>query len=167
MRIFFIVGALATSGGNKGLEFLKGNFKVNVRKGEEEKPETRSGSKAATSKNGQESYVVTVNGREYNVKVREGTSDVEEVKEVKTAPSKTADASGESVQVTAGVPGNVYKISVKVGDEVSENDTLLVLEAMKMETPVASPVSGVVSSIEVNPGDVVEAGQLLLTINAG
>lgn len=163
----FIVGALATSGGNKGLEFLKGNFKVNVRKGEEAEPGTRFGSKAVRSGNGQESYVVTVNGREYNVKVREGTSDVEEVKEVKTAPTKTADTSGESVQVTAGVPGNVYKISVKVGDEVSENDTLLVLEAMKMETPVASPVSGVVNSIEVNPGDVVEAGQLLLTINAG
>lgn len=163
----FIVGALATSGGNKGLEFLKGNFKVNVRKGEEAEPGTRSGSKAARSGNGQESYVVTVNGREYNVKVREGTSDVKEVKEVKTVPTKTADTSGDTVQVTAGVPGNVYKISVKVGDEVSENDTLLVLEAMKMETPVASPVSGVVNSIEVNPGDVVEAGQLLLTINAG
>lgn len=163
----FIVGALATSGGNKGLEFLKGNFKVNVRKGEEAEPGTRSGSKAVRSGNGQESYVVTVNGREYNVKVREGTSDVKEVKEVKTVPTKTADTSGDTVQVTAGVPGNVYKISVKVGDEVSENDTLLVLEAMKMETPVASPVSGVVNSIEVNPGDVVEAGQLLLTINAG
>lgn len=163
----FIVGALSTSGGNKGLEFLKGNFKINVRKGTEEKKDTSSKEKPAAPKSPTESYVVSVNGRDYNVKIREGTAEVQDVKEVKSVPREPATPSGDTIQVTAGVPGNVYKIAVKVGDEVSENDTLVVLEAMKMETPVASPADGVVNSIEVDPGDVVEAGQLLLTLNAG
>ena len=70
------------------------------------------------------------------------------------------------VEVAASVPGNVYKVAVKVGDTVSENDTLVVLEAMKMETPVASPVNGEIASIDVEQGAVVEAGQRLLTISS-
>ncbi len=70
------------------------------------------------------------------------------------------------MEVTAGVPGNVLRVVVKVGDSVSENDPLVILEAMKMETSVASPCDGEIASIDVDQGDVVEAGQLLLTIIA-
>ena len=69
------------------------------------------------------------------------------------------------VEITANVPGNVYKVAVDVGDLVAENDTLMVLEAMKMETPVAASCNGTVESVEVKLGDVVEAGQLILTIS--
>ena len=162
----FIVGALATSGGNKGLDFLKGNFTVNVRKNveEDEKPKAPSASKGKPR--GPENFVVTVNGTDYNVSVKEGTADVQSVSKApreKPAESKPSP-SGDATEVTAGVPGNVLRVVVKVGDSVSENDPLIILEAMKMETSVASPCNGEIASIDVDQGDVVEAGQLLLTI---
>jgi len=164
----FIVGALETPGGNKGLEFLKGNFTVNVRKNVEEQAAKPAASKGS---GGKENFVVTVNGKDYNVSVKEGTADVQsyqEVKNVEQKPQQTAAApapTGDVEEVVSSVPGNVYKVAVKVGDSVSENDTLLILEAMKMETPVASPVTGTIAAIDVEQGDVVEAGQRLLSIS--
>ena len=166
----FIVGALETPGGNKGLDFLKGNFTVNVRKNVEE--QAAKPAAAAKGPGGQENFVVTVNGKDYNVSVKEGTADVQSYQEVKkveqnSKPAAAAPApTGDVVEVAASVPGNVYKVAVKVGDTVSENDTLVVLEAMKMETPVASPVNGEIVSVEVEQGAVVEAGQRLLTISS-
>jgi len=164
----FIVGALATPGGNKGLDFLKGNFSVNVRKlSEETESKSVSKTKTAAKKSGPESFVVTVNGKDYNVTVREGGSQVQTIKEASTASgSAVPQSSGDSeiIEVTSHLPGNVYKIAVNQGDEVHENDTLVVLEAMKMETPVASPLAGIINTVDVKLGDVVESGQLILTI---
>ncbi len=163
----FIVGALETPGGNKGLEFLKGDFTINVRKNVEE----QASKPAAKSKGagGSENFVVTVNGKDYNVSVKEGTADVQSYQEVKTVEQKpqqpAAAPTGEVEEVISSVPGNVYKVAVKVGDAVNENDTLMILEAMKMETPVASPFAGTIAAIDVEQGDVVEAGQRLLTIS--
>jgi len=162
----FIVGALETPGGNKGLDYLKGNFTINVRKNVEEqaaKPAVKS-----SGSGGSENFVVTVNGKDYNVSVKEGTADVQSYQEVKTVeqkPQPAAAPAGDVVEVVSSVPGNVYKVAVKVGDSVNENDTLLILEAMKMETPVASPAVGTIAAIDVEQGDVVEAGQRLLTIS--
>jgi len=163
----FIVGALETPGGNKGLDFLKGNFTINVRKNVEDqgaKPAAKS-----SGPGGSENFVVTVNGKDYNVSVKEGTADVQSYQEVKTVQQKPQPAAaapaGDVVEVVSSVPGNVYKVAVKVGDSVNENDTLLILEAMKMETPVASPATGTIAAIDVEQGDVVEAGQRLLTIS--
>lgn len=164
----FIVGALATPGGNKGLDFLKGNFSVNVRKqSASAEPKPTSPVKLAAQKSGPESFVVTVNGKDYQVTVREGGSQVQSIKEA-PAPIGTATqapTNGEIVEVTSNLPGNVYKIAIKEGDEVNENDTLVVLEAMKMETPVASPAKGIIHTVDVKLGDVVESGQLILTIS--
>ena len=54
---------------------------------------------------------------------------------------------------------------VNEGDHISEGDVLVVLEAMKMETEIKSPVDGMVSQISVSQGDQITAGQLLATIN--
>ena len=159
----FIVGALATPGGNKGLDFLKGNYSIIVRKLSEELKNKQTQETQQPS-GGLEEFVVTVNGKDYNVTVREGSSEVQSVKEVYNAPKSPSNVPGNLIEVTANLPGNVYKIAVSEGDQVDENDTLVVLEAMKMETPLASPSPGKVSSIDVKLGDVVEAGQLILTI---
>jgi len=162
----FIVGALETPGGNKGLDFLKGNFTINVRKNVEQQASQPSAK--ASGSGGAENFVVTVKGKDYNVTVKEGTADVQSYQEVKTVEPKsqpTAAPMGDAVEVTASVPGNVYKVAVKVGDQVKENDILLILEAMKMETPVASPASGEIISIDIEQGDVVEVGQRLLAIS--
>jgi acetyl-CoA carboxylase biotin carboxyl carrier protein len=68
------------------------------------------------------------------------------------------------VEITASVAANVWKITVVEGDRVSVGDTLVILESMKMELPVESPVSGMVKSISCKEGDAVDEGQQLLLV---
>lgn len=60
--------------------------------------------------------------------------------------------------------GLVFKIKCKVGDKVEANQEIMVLEAMKMETPVPAPVAGTITSINVKEQDSVSEGQVLVTI---
>ena len=79
------------------------------------------------------------------------------------APAASAGAG--SIKIEAGAAGKVFKIEKKAGDAVKKGDTVLILEIMKMETPVVAPEDGTVASIEVAVGDSVEAGALLATMN--
>lgn len=65
-------------------------------------------------------------------------------------------------QVGAQMPGTVADISVKVGDEVTQNDTLIVTEAMKMESSVQAPMNGVVKAVHVSEQEQIKAGDLLI-----
>jgi acetyl-CoA carboxylase biotin carboxyl carrier protein len=69
-----------------------------------------------------------------------------------------------SEEILAPMPGNIWQILVKPGQEVKEDDELLVLEAMKMENPIFSPIDGVVKEINVKEKDAVDVDQLLMTI---
>ena len=66
--------------------------------------------------------------------------------------------------VTAPMVGKVLSIPVKVGDRVAEDDTVLVMEAMKMEVPIVAPSGGVIKEIKVAPGDTVESDAVLAVI---
>lgn len=66
--------------------------------------------------------------------------------------------------IKAPMPGLVLDIKISVGDELKEGDTLLVLEAMKMENMLKSPGSGTVKAIKVKKGEAVEKGQILVEI---
>ncbi len=68
------------------------------------------------------------------------------------------------MDIKARIPGKVISIQVKEGDSVKTRSVVAVLEAMKMEQPVASPVDGMVKKIHVNTGDKVKSGDILLTI---
>jgi urea carboxylase len=68
------------------------------------------------------------------------------------------------VQVAAAFTANVWDIKVAPGDDVSKDQTLMVLEAMKMESPVVAPVAGKVKALRVAQGAMTHAGQLLLVI---
>ena len=74
-----------------------------------------------------------------------------------------ADPTDKS-QVGSSIPGAVSKIAVKVGDRVEENQTLMTIEAMKMETAITARMSGTVEEILIAEGDTVKGGQLLMTI---
>lgn len=78
-------------------------------------------------------------------------------------PVATA-APATGAQVKSPLPGTITSISVKVGDKVNEGDTVLVLEAMKMQNNIEADCSGTITSILVNPGDSVMEGAVLLTI---
>ena len=119
-------------------------------------------------------YTITVNGNVYNVTVEEGTtagaapvvSAAKAAPAPKAAPKAAAPAGAAgSVEVTASVPGKICKIEANVGAAVKAGDTVLVLEAMKMEIPVVAPQDGTVASVNVAVGDAVESGDVLATMN--
>ena len=78
-----------------------------------------------------------------------------------TKPAATA-ASGKPV--VAPLPGTINEIKVKVGDKVNAGDTVVVLEAMKMQNNIDAETSGTIASINVNKGDAVMEGDTLVTI---
>ena len=63
------------------------------------------------------------------------------------------------------MPGNILDIKVKAGDTVKNGDTLLILEAMKMENEIKAPCDGTIAGVHVNKGDTVDSGALLVSIN--
>ena len=67
-------------------------------------------------------------------------------------------------RVESEVTGSVWKVVVGVGDAVASGDVLMILESMKMEIPLESPVSGRVAELLVRPLDVVEEGQVLIVV---
>ena len=67
-------------------------------------------------------------------------------------------------EVKAELVGNVWKVEAKPGDQVAEEDVLIVLESMKMEIPVTAPVAGTVKEIRVKEKDLVREGQVLAVI---
>ena len=70
------------------------------------------------------------------------------------------------VKVTSEIAGQVWKVVASVGDKLAEGDVIIILESMKMEIPVESPVAGTVQDVLVQPEDQVEEDQLLLVIDA-
>lgn len=112
------------------------------------------------------SYTITVNGNVYDVTVEETGAAAPTAAPRKAAPAAAAPAAGAgSVKIEAGAAGKVFKIEAEPGTAVKRGDAILVLEVMKMETPVVAPQDGTVASIEVAVGDHIEAGALLATMN--
>ena len=68
-------------------------------------------------------------------------------------------------KVVSEVAGNVWKVEVEVGQAVTADETLMVIESMKMEIPVEAPHSGTVMELRVNQGDPVEEGTVLVVLD--
>lgn len=109
-------------------------------------------------------YRIKVNDKLFEVEVEEiSSAAVKEVKEeVKVETVAAENVSGE--QVRAPLPGTITSIEVKVGDRVEEGDVLFIMEAMKMENEIPSPVSGTIKAIHVAQNASVDTGELLATI---
>ncbi|MCP4295267.1 MAG: biotin attachment protein [Proteobacteria bacterium] len=161
---------------SKGLDFLQGKGKTMIRKKEVEAEKAKPSAKpaaAASAPAGPRNYSIVVDNRVYNVVVAEGTGvlqaspvaiPAQQVAVPAVAAPIPAAPKVAGEEVVAPTPGNIVTIDVEVGEEVEEGDTLLVMEAMKMESDVIAPVSGKVLSIAVAAGDTVQASDLLLTI---
>ena len=121
----------------------------------------------------------TVNGLTYDIDVKAGidaaaaapaTAAPVAVAPVAVAPVAVApvaaapSAAATSTAVSSPMPGLVLRIPIALGDAVAEGDEIMVLEAMKMETPISATVSGTIRAIMVNQGDQVKAGAALVQI---
>ena len=68
------------------------------------------------------------------------------------------------MDVKAELVGNLWKIVTEVGQHVEEDDTIMILESMKMEIPITSPISGTIKEIRVREGEVVQEGQTVAVV---
>ncbi|MEF9941465.1 MAG: biotin/lipoyl-containing protein [Lachnospiraceae bacterium] len=119
-------------------------------------------------------YTITVNGNVYDVSVEENETGMTQTaassvipKTVVTpaASTKPSTKGTGKIKIEAGAAGKIFKVETNVGQKVIKGDTLIILEAMKMEIPVVASESGTIASIDVSVGDAVEAGAVLATLN--
>ena len=145
----------------KGIAFLKGEAKVNVRKID---PNAKANDGRQTQSG---RYSVVVNGSRYNVEVSEGFNDSIQVKSItevegkSVKSAKSAAAGATENDIVASLPGAVHKILVSAGDHVKKGQAIVVLEAMKMEIEVKAPKDGIIGSIEVSKGQSVANNQVV------
>ena len=159
----FIAAACA----EKGIEFLEGKGKVNVRKITDE--ESSSDNKASKKSSKASTYTIVLNGESFNVQVAEG-SDVEIAPTTGNNQSSSSQltndiSSSDGESVPAPVNGNVIKVLCSIGDSVEPDQTVMVLESMKMEIEVKAGVSGKVNAITVDQGQNVEEGETILLVS--
>ena len=153
---------------DKGLAFLQGKAEIGVRKVDRAEEPTPS-----IPTDGRANYNLKVNGQNYSVSI-DGTTAVVNGKtfQVELGDSKNSDGmpQNEAVDkqatvVSAEMPGKVIRFLVDPGVAVSEGDSILVLEAMKMEMPISATTSGTLAEFSVSPGDQVAAGDTLALIS--
>lgn len=143
----------------KGIAFLKGEAKVNIRKlASMPKPMSVDENK----------FTVAVNGNKYHVEVSYGfdkdvnVKSVKKVEENKNIISSNSTSSVDAEnEILAGISGNVFKIYINEGEEVKSGQAIMVLEAMKMEIEVNAPKDGIISELCIKIGDTVNEGEVL------
>ena len=104
-------------------------------------------------------FKVLVNGHQFEVTVRTALQE----KAFKLLES-SASSHHHHLEVKAPMPGLILKVTKKVGEQVELGDSVIILEAMKMENDLKSPASGIIENIFVTEGSAVEKGTLLLSI---
>ena len=161
----FIVAAC----GDKGLNYLKGDRPMGIRYAEAAKPAAPAKAAGASTYtaaidgrnvvveiDGDGAYTAKINGRSFKVTLSEGAA----------APAAAAPAApaGEGKTLASPIPGTVMKIVAPAGTQVAAGETVMILEAMKMETEIKAEAAGTVASINVAVGDVVAEGDALAVI---
>ncbi len=157
----------------KGIRFLKGDAEIGVRKIDKSAPPEPA---PPTAADGPCEYTVTVNGKDHFMVIEADTVtvdgkvyrvDIEKESEVQPKSKQpVVQSGGQITEVRAQMPGAVYKQLVHAGDRVRTGEAILILEAMKMEMEVSSPVDGTVQKINFAVGQQVHTGQVLATIQA-
>ena len=104
-------------------------------------------------------YQIQLDGRTYQVQISDAVD--QQILKMNLKSKK----SNQLKELRAPMPGLVRQVNVQVGDQVDSGDALFILEAMKMENVLKSPVNGLVSDLFVKPGESVEKNQILLSFS--
>jgi biotin carboxyl carrier protein len=104
-------------------------------------------------------YQIQIDGRIYHVQISDAVDQ-----QILTMNLKSK-RSNQLKELRAPMPGLVRQVNVQAGDQVDAGDSLFILEAMKMENLLKSPVNGKVSDVFVKPGESVEKNQILLSFS--
>ena len=131
--------------------------------------ENHYGVKIVSQENG--TIQLEVNGTKYSVKMKEEikarktpTLVRKPIKAAPVDPVKANPSASSKLKISAPIPGVILSLNVKVGDTINENDSLLVLEAMKMENNIVSEKSGVVTAVNVTVGQQVLQGEVMIEL---
>jgi len=144
----------------KGITYLKGEAKENIRKV----------SSSAGNVKSSENYAVTLDGESFNISIKDGKVIVNgseydfEIKEGSEQSSTSTSSSGTGEPLKAPMPGSIFKIIAKNGQQIKEGDTVVIMEAMKMETEIKATKSGKVE-IKVSPSQQIQTGDVLAIIS--
>jgi pyruvate carboxylase subunit B len=164
---------IASSCEAKGIDFLLGKAKTLIRKKSDEtvkevpaagKSIAPTVSAGAAPFSGPRDYTITVDGRAYQVQVNAGGNVFAQVVSGNTPAAAPSVPQTSGIDIPAPTPGNIVRLEVAVGETIAADQTLLVMEAMKMESEVKSPQSGIVQTINVQAGNSVQTGDALLTL---
>ncbi|MBE6715697.1 MAG: biotin/lipoyl-binding protein [Ruminococcaceae bacterium] len=125
-------------------------------------------------------YIVTLNGKNYEVDVTKTDAVITSVSPVASAapvapaapaapaapvaPAAPAAPTADGTKVTSPMPGNILAVNVSAGQAVKEGDVMFILEAMKMENEIVAPASGTVKQVLVSKGAVVETDAVLAVL---
>ena len=112
-------------------------------------------------------FLVNVNGTSYEVAVEEidgKAAAAAAAPATPAAPTAAPAAAAGDTLVKAPMPGNILSVSVKPGDAVKKGQAIMVLEAMKMENEILSPIDGTVVSVLVQQGASVNSDDTLCTL---
>ncbi len=150
---------IAAACGEKGIAFLKGDRPMGIRYAADVAASTKKADVPAA-------YTVTVEGKTFNVQVKEGgviTADLSGQVTVGGAAAKKSSG-GAAAEIKAPMPGTIVRFEVAEGDAVEAGQVVAVIEAMKMETEIKAEKAGVIKELLVNAKDVVTAGQAIISI---
>ncbi len=166
---------IASTCKEKGVRFLQGKAELGIRKIDKAAEAAAAAAAPAATTNGPAEYNVSVNGNDifmafegnmvtvggkvYRVAIKPESGG-------STTTSSAANGSTSSTDITSQMPGSVFKQLVQPGQRVREGESILILEAMKMEMEVASPIDGTVATVNVQVGDQVATGQVLATVTS-
>ena len=120
---------------------------------------------AKVNEKGEEAYTVEVEGKSYHVTVASG-GDVSSIKQLGAQSSAVVQVAPatSAVPVNAPLAGTVVKVLVQPGQAVVEGESIIILEAMKMETSISAPNAGTIVAVKVQSGDSCAVGDLLVTL---
>lgn len=123
-------------------------------------PEAFAKSQAPQSTDNTEAYTVNVDGKNFQVVVGPGNTELD----IQAQPKSNDPAASSGAIIAAPMAGNILDVKVSVGSVVAEDDVVVIMEAMKMETEVRTKEAGMVTAINIKQGDTVAVGDTLVTL---